>query len=203
MQWPFSWNNRKLLPQPTTLGRVLLLMDWDNFEICLRQRFGPGKMQIDQNIKKLINWVKSEVGELSGGYGWVFAPEHLNQTYRNICAENNLRMITCPKKHLAEPRRNPKSRKMETDVDTVDETIIWYGKWMLQHPDIQFICIASGDSDYLPLMEAAKKHGIKVAFAAPSVGSLSKQTDVLQDILRLVDIHPTTQKKMFVRLDEL
>ena len=176
------------------IGKVLVLIDWDNLEICLRAAFGAGKIRIDQRIKQVMDWVEKEVGGLLEGYGFVFAPGHLNEIYRGICSSNNLRTVSCPKRKT--PDKNG-------SFDTVDETIIWFGKMMLKHPDVQFICIVSGDAHYLPLMEAAKKCGVKMAFAAPTVGSLSKQPSTLKNILRLVDVHPITKRKMFVRLDTL
>lgn len=174
--------------------KVLLLIDWDNLFLCLYQKFGD-KTRLEYRVQKLLEWVKHDIGEIACGF--VFAPEHMTVMHRDMWAEHGLHFMTCPKRQLKKPERNPKSGAMESVRDTVDETLIWFGRMMMKHPDIGYICLVSGDNDYTSLMEEAATRHIKRALAPPTIGSLSKS----QGLIKLVDIHPKTHAKMLLRLD--
>ena len=173
--------------------KVLVLVDWENLFLCLHEKFGAD-MRLEYRIQKFLEWIQSEIGELVGGYGFVFAPEHMSFLHREICRKNNLRLIICPKRQIevdgASPARNE---------DTVDETLMWFGELMMRHQDVGFICLVSGDDDYVPFMEAAKKQDIKRALAPPTVDSLSKA----MGLIRTADEHPITGKKMLLVLESL
>lgn len=200
-----NWLKRKRT-QKTLLERrdVLLVIDWDNFDIGLRNRFEPGQVRIEQRLKLLIEWVKTEVGELFGGYwkeneyikgyGFVFAPEHLSsdEFCRKMCVRHNLRIMTCPKNE--KPDR-------EGSFDSVDQSLMSFAESMMVNSNMQSICIVSGDDHYIPLMCFARKRKVKVAFVAPTIGSLSKDKTTIEEILRLVDNSSTSGKRMFLRLD--
>ena len=172
------------------VGQVLLLIDWDNLFISLLCFFEkPDGIRIESRIKELISWIEKDLGELLGGHGFVFAPEHLSSFHQQICARNGLKLIICPKK--------PKDPNEEKEKDTVDETIIWFANMMVDHPNFETICLVSGDSDYVPLFEEMGRCGIKRALAPPTLGSLSKSGDLVE----LVDLHPKTAKKMLFMLD--
>jgi len=188
-----TWSFFRKIPL-RQVGSVLLLIDWDNFRSTLQKQFGIGKVRLDQRIGRTLNWVKGELGELLAGHGFVFAPEHLNELFRKMCAKNNLRTVTCPKRDT--PDRNG-------SFDSVDETLIWFGKMMLAHPDVKCLCIISGDKHYIPLMEAAKKQGVSVAFAVPSRSCFSETPEIIKKIIGLISINPKTGKKMYVELDTL
>ena len=181
---------------PAKTEQVLLLLDWENFWYSLLNRFGVGEMGVEHRVKALMEWAKT-IGELLGEHGYVFAPEHLSAIHQEICVNNGLRIMTCPKKNLNEPRANPKTGIMETRVDTVDETIIDFAKMMIGHKNFKTICLVSGDNDYVPLFQKLKDHGIKIALAAPTTDSLSRT----KKLLNLVDKNPTTGKKMLLMLD--
>lgn len=178
---------------------VLLLIDWDNLFFSLFDRFGAESMLIDRRIATLMKWVKENVGELLGGYGFVFAPEHLTFFHQQICVQNGLKLMICPKRQLKEPKRNRKTGEMETEEDTVDETIIWFATLMMRHPNFKFVCLVTGDDDYVPLFEDMGKHNIKRALIAPTVDSLSRT----KGLIDLVDRHPVTHKRMVLRLDKV
>ena len=174
--------------------KVLVLVDWDNLFCNLYNDFKAEGMRLDYRLKKLKKWLQNEVAEILGDYGFVFAPEHLSFLHQQICVQNGFRLITCPKRQIQNRATG------ETDEeDTVDETIIWFGQIMMRHPDVKFICLVSGDDDFVPLFEEALKHGVKRALVPPTINSLSKS----KRLIRLVDKHPKTQKKMVLRLDEV
>ena len=181
---------------PLELGQVLLLVDWDNLFYGLLHRFGAEKMFLEERIEKMMGWVKAEVGEILGSYtdakglhhngeGFVFAPPHLMQSYQTLCAKNNLAYRTCPKTSKGQGKG---------EDDTVDEKLMTFGRTMLRHCDQSFLCLVSGDEDYLPLLKEAKERKVKIALVAPTIGSLSRQGG----LLRFVDKHPVTSRKMFL-----
>ncbi len=93
-----------------------------------------------------------------------------------------MQIIICPKKEKK---------------DIVDETIIWFGKIMLSHPEVGILCLASGDDDFIPLLEEAQKNGIKTGIIIPTITSLSR------NLLPFIEKHPETGKKMALRMDDL
>ena len=83
------------------------------------------------------------------------------------------------------------------EEDTVDETIMWFAKTMVRHPNFKFVCLVAGDNDYVPLFKELGRHRIYRALVAPTRDSLAKT----KELVELVDKHPTTLKKMSIRLD--
>ena len=179
-------------------GKVLLLIDWDNLFFCLFDMFKTN-MQLEHRLKKLIEWVQKDIGELFGGHGFLFAPEHLAFYHQEVCVQNNLKIIVCPKRTLEKEKLNPKTGKLMKEEDTVDETIIWFGRLMMRHPDVKFICLVSGDDDFVPFFEEAGSCNIKRVLAPPTINSLSRS----KRLIRLADKHPDTLKKMILMLDAL
>ena len=180
-----------------TAGKVLLLIDWDNLFFRLFERFGGEEIHLETRIKKLLSWVKQDIGPLFGDYGFVFAPEHMAFVYQEMCAENSLRLMVCPKRQLSTPKINPKTGNIIKEEDTVDESIIWFAKTMISHPDFKFLCLVSGDSDFAPMLKELGENGIMRALAVPTIDSLSRT----KQFIGLADKHPATQKKMLFRLD--
>jgi hypothetical protein len=198
--WPIKWLIDLLLKKvpPRNGNKTLVLWDWDNFLMGLQTRFAPDEVKLSSRIEKLMTWIENECGELVevGGKekGFVFAPEHLQPFYQDICVVNRLHLNTCPKRKIADENES---------MDSVDEEIIWFGKLMLRHPDIGCICIVSADQHFLPLLREAKESGLRIAVAISAKGSLSKQKPIIEDILFLVDKSPITGRKMFIEADKL
>lgn len=179
--------------------KVLLLVDWENLFFNLFTDFGAQNMDITFRLKKMLAWIQGEIGEIFGDYGFVFAPEHLSLSHQRMCVNNNMKLVICPKRQLRTPKKDPKTGRMITEEDTVDETIIWFGKTMMRHPDVKFICLVSGDDDYVPLFEEAERYSIKRVLIPPTLNSLSKS----KRLVRLADKHPISLKRMILRLDTL
>ena len=172
-------------------GKVLLLIDWENVFFCLFESFGPDRLDLHYRFEKLMEWIKNEIGDLLGSHGFIFAPEHFSSYHREICVKNGLRIMICPKK-----KSDQGNGKEE---DTVDPTIISFGEMMLGHPEVGFICLVSGDEDYVPLLEKAQIAKIKIALVPPTINSLS----VNKAIIKFIDTHPDTGKKMVLMLDQI
>lgn len=179
--------------------KVLLLIDWENLFYNLFADFGAQDMNLSSRLRKMLAWIQEEIGEIFGGYGFVFAPEHLSVDHQRICVNNKMKLMTCPKRQLRAPKKDPKTGKTIIEEDTVDETIIWFGKIMMRHPDVKFICLVSGDDDYVPLFEEAERHNIRRILIPPTLNSLSKS----KRLVRLADRHPKTLKRMILRLDNV
>jgi len=190
---------RKTSPLSVVAKEVLLLIDWENLFFRLFDRFGAESMLIERRMAMLIEWTKQNVGELLGGHGFIFAPEHMSFFHQQICVQNNLRLMTCPKRQLTSPKRNQKTGEMQTEEDTVDETIIWFANLMMRHPNFRFICLVTGDSDFVPLLKEMGEHNIKRALIVPTIDSLSKT----KELINLVDRHPGTHKRMILSLDKI
>ena len=178
---------------------VLLLIDWDNFFYSLFSRFGAGEMRIEFRIEWLMRQIREEIGELLGGYGIVFAPEHINFLEQQIFVRHKLRLMVCPKRNLIAPKIDPKTGDLITIEDTVDESILWFAKIMLKHPNFKFLCLVAGDNDYVPLFKEVARYGIKRALIAPTIDCLAKS----KELINLVDKHPKSLKKMSFRLDDI
>lgn len=186
------------LTLPLKDEQVLLLIDWDNVWYSLMTRFGIASMDLEGRLKRLMEWLPKNAGKLIGGKGFLFAPEHLSPIQRQNCVDLGLTLITCPKRDLQEAKLNKKSGKMEMQQDTVDETIIWFAKTMAGHPNFNTLCLATGDKDYVPLLDEMKKQNIKIALAPPSLASLARD----KELIKRVDLSPITGKIMLFRLDE-
>lgn len=184
-------------------GQVLLLIDWENLWYGLLHRFNgdPEEMNISRRISGLMNWVQGMGGPL-GGHGFVFAPDHLPAGDRENCFRKKLQVITCSKKYVGEGKLNEKKGDTETIVDTVDDTIIWYARMMVGHPNFKTLCLVSGNNDYVPLFEQMGHLNIKRALAAPSFDSMAKPTQgkILVD---LVDRDPLTNERLLLMLDKV
>ncbi len=187
---------KRIIPLPipieTNTPKVLLLVDWQNVFLNLFSTFGmppPGKMNLEERFKKLMAWIKTDIGDILGEHGFVFTSTHFLSSHQKMWGESNLKIVICPKREV-------KDKIGTKEEDTVDDTIIWFAMAMANHPNIKFICLVSGDGDYVPMLEEVKKKGIKVALAAPTVRSLSRA------LFRLTDEHPQNGKKMFLRLDQ-
>jgi len=174
--------------QPQGGDKVLLLIDWENVFYTLFADFGPDKMNLDLRFKKLMAWIKEELGKLLGECGFIFAPEHFTTYHREICIQNNLKIMICPKRQIE-----------NGEEDTVDETIIWFGKMMMEHPEVKFLCLVSGDEDYVPLLQEAEKNSIHIALVVPTLNALSTN----KRIVNFIGYHPKTKKKMVFRLDQV
>ncbi len=186
-----------LILTPQQAGRVLLAFDTENFFNGLTSRFEAGERNIEKRIKALMSWVES-MGGLLGGHGFIFSPEHLTSPQHEMFNRNgSWFFITCYKKILGQAELNPKTQKMETVVDTVNQTIADYAMTMTRHKDFQTFCLVSGDGDFIPLMEELRRCGIKTAIAAPSINCLSR------NLINHINFNPETGKKLILMLDEV
>ena len=164
--------------------RILVLIDWDNLFLNLMDIYKPEKLNLSFHFDNLKKWLE-EIGQIWAVF--VFAPQHLNVWHRKFLQEREFFLVTCTK---------IKTGETPEEIDTVDETLIKLGELLLSYPDITHLCLVSGDADFIPLLEKAKKEGVKRAIAVASVKPLSR------NLLPLADTHPKTRKKMILDLSK-
>jgi hypothetical protein len=174
--------------------KILLLIDWENLFYSLCDILGPIDMQLEQRIKKMMEWISVEVGEVFAGF--VFAPEHMNSIHQRICTELGFTFIVCPKKYLTVSQLNPKTGFMINILDTVDQGIIDFGTMMTGYSEFNTVCLVSGDSDFIPFLKLLKKHKKRIALVAPTTYSLSQD----KQMENLADLSPKTGNIMFLKL---
>lgn len=169
-------------------NKTLLCFDWDNFFGSLFRDFGPDNVRLEERVDKIFSWVNTEVGKIISIGGFVFAPEHLNILHKRIFLKHDFNFLICPKK--------------EGGQDVVDENIISFCEWAMKHPEVGYLCLASGDNDYFPLFEKAGKLGVKRALVVPTLNCLAKIPKGKR-LVDLIDSHPLTGRKMVLRSDLL
>lgn len=165
--------------------RILVLIDWDNLWLNLLNIFGPENVRISHRFDELKKWLRT-IGEIFAVF--VFAPPFLSPIFRKIIREQGFYLVACDKIE--------KTADEEGQLDTVDEALMKFGELMLDHPDINYLCLVSGDDDFIPLLRKAEEKGIKKAIAVASIHPLSR------NLVPLADRHPATQKKMILRINE-
>lgn len=165
---------------------VAVFIDWENVSHFLRDgRFPPERFSKSVALKRLFEWIRSEVDDIFDTF--LFTPIHLMYTDYQLFHDHGLVPTTCPKVPLGSPDKK----------DTVDPILISkMSKW-ITHPAITHICLVAGDSDYKPVLKAAKKMGLKImlsaldpALARPGHPPMSKE------LAEMADISPKTGKPM-------
>ncbi len=115
--------------------RIALFVDFENFF----NNFGKG-FKIQPVIQKLA---EHGIVSIKRAYGdW-----HKYEAYRTELVENGLELIDQPA--LAASGKNGADIKLATDA--IEAVFL--------HPDIDAYAIASGDSDFIPLIRKLREHG--------------------------------------------
>lgn len=148
-------------------AKVVILIDWEN----LLQNMEPAfeSLSISEIFLKLIKKIGQEIGEIVGVF--VFAPPHLASVWGKTFYEHRFLVINCPKV-------TDKKGKIK---DTTDETIIDFGRKVLQIMNLSYLCIGTGDRDLSHLYQEAIWKGLKIITIAASEKSLSSKLIPLSD----------------------
>lgn len=197
---PYSLNRKKDKESSETerkakkkkTEKILVLIDWDNLFLNLINIFKPGKVNLSFRLDKLKEWL-GEIGEIWAVF--VFAPPHLSPWHRKLLRQHGFFLITCDKIKPEEKTKEKTGDKKE--IDTVDETLIRFGELELPHPDIDYLCLVSGDFHFAELLEKAQKSGKKRAIVISGINPLARK------LIAFADQHPKTKRKMILRLDEV
>jgi len=166
------------------MSLCLVLVDWENVSKQITEgRYTPERFSRSTAIVKLFEWIKSEVDEIFDTF--LFAPLHIVYTDYQLFHDHGLSVTTCPKIPLASPDKK----------DTVDPTLIKRAEKWVTHPDLTHICLVSGDSDFIPLLEKAKKRGLLIMISAID-SSLLNRPSLSKDLAEMADISPRTGQTM-------
>lgn len=144
---------------------ALVLVDWENIKVTIAKEgnFDPHRFSMAVGVHKLISWTKSEAIEIFETF--LFAPLDTLYSDYQMFHEFGFTIVTCPRIPLAAERR----------TDTSDWQLIKSGKRWITHPDVTHLCLASGDIDFLPLVQEAKEKGLKFMVSAASEKALSSR----------------------------
>ena len=163
--------------------KVLILIDFENL---LRNMTMPEPKEFSMagGFDKLMKEISNDLGDIINIF--VFLPPHLTfyTFYGKLFHQLGFFSVLCPK---------IQNKKTGEEEDTVDGTIIEFGKKMLnQIPELTHLCVGSGDKDYASLIREAVRHGLKIAIIAGSLGSLSA------DLIKLADKRPNGKKMVYL-----
>ncbi|MFH1656713.1 MAG: hypothetical protein ABH956_03000 [Candidatus Nealsonbacteria bacterium] len=167
-------------------NRILVLIDWENLRLSIKSTsIDPQDLSLTSGFDKLISWLE-ETGDIFGFF--IFAPLHILRTIGTISYLHKFTMIACPK--------IPKTEIEKKIKDTTDETLIRFGKMMIQEiSGLTHLCIGSGDAHFLPLLEIAKGEKLEIMLTCGTFESLSHNLPIL------IDKNPVSQKKHFHLFD--
>lgn len=158
---------------------VLMLVDFENLLICARDNIEPTRFSIESGFKRIIKNIADETGEIVGIFA--FLPSDRAMVWGRELYEMGFNIINCPR---------IKTKKGQ-DEDTTDSRLMELGEWLINNiKSLTHICVATGDSDFSPLLEKAALKGLKTMVVAANVRSLSPE------LIRLTDINPLTKRKM-------
>lgn len=158
--------------------KILVLLDikniLDNSLPASEERVSP-KAGFDRLMKEL-----GKIGQVDDVY--IFAPLHIASQYQKLFYELGFYTIACPRI----------TNKLGQEVDATDSVMIDFGKKMIsQNPNLDYLCVGSGDKDFLPLIRKARQSGLKIiTIVGCNIRSLA------EEIIPLVDNHPGSKKKM-------
>jgi len=154
--------------EPKPLGKLLILIDLEN----LLQNMEPSiekELSVSEIFLKLIKRVSREIGEVVSVF--VFTSPHLVSVWGETFYNQGFFVISCPKV----------TDKKGEEKDTVDETLIDFGRKMIQNMNLSHLVIGTGDRDLSPLYQDGILKGLKIVTIAASEKSLSSKLIPLSD----------------------
>ena len=172
----------------TKENKIVMLVDFENlltnFEIS-----SPTSYSVEAGFDKVTKEISREVGEITDVF--IFVPPHLSSLWGETFHKQGFFTIYCPKIKT----------KDEGEKDTVDSILTEYGKREItKNPDLTHLCIGSGDKDFassgeknfVPLVRAAIRRGLKIIVVAGSLKSLSPE------LISLADSKPDGSKMVYL-----
>jgi len=150
---------------------ILLLIDLENFTARMDVfSILPQEFPLPDGFTKLKAWLES-IGKIFAVF--VFVSPHIIgwREVEEIFKEDGVFTIVCGSKIEG-----------KTAINTTDDKLIELGEKMLEiNPNLTHLCLASGDSDFEPLVNKAKELGIKTMIASADLKSLSRRLIALAD----------------------
>jgi len=161
-------------------NKVLFLIDWENF-LSSTASIPPERFSLEAGLNRLIEKIAQEVGAIVNIF--VFLPPHLVSTWGKILKKQGFFIILCPRAR----------DKGGEERDAVDEELIRFGINMInQIPELTHLCLGSGDQDFVPLLQEARRRGLKIVLAAGSLQSLSKE------VIPFAERSPTGGRRVYL-----
>lgn len=167
--WP--WRKSK-----SKRNQVLVLIDFEN--LMLNLDVPPEKFSLAEGFDRLIREL-GQVGDIMEVS--VFASPQTALVHLETLHRHGFFTIPCPRiKDKAGGTR-----------DTVDATLMDYGrKRIAQMQGGDYLCLGSGDKDFIPFLREAMGHGLKIIIIAGNMNSLAS------GLIGFADRHPVLPKKM-------
>lgn len=164
--------------------RIIVLLDWKNIMegvIAEGGEKGPRSFFLRKAIKEMLDWLEG-IGKVV--LVFVFAPPPYININLALFDSFEFVPISCLSKITSEKGRE----------DTTDEYIKRYGRKLIENFDFEVFCLGSGDKDFLPIVEMAKKKSMKIAYVIGNENSLA------QVLKEKADIHPNQKDKRMIHL---
>lgn len=160
-------------------NKILLLIDFENLIINVRENIEPTKFSIESGFRKIIENITEEIGEIVGIFA--FLPSDRAMVWGKDLHRLGFNIIFCP----------GIKDKEEIEQDTTDTRLMELGEWLINNINgLTHLCVGSGDRDFSPLMRKAALKGLKRVVVAANLRSLSSE------LIKLTDKNPSTNKKM-------
>jgi hypothetical protein len=169
------------------MSSALVLIDWENIsKDIIEGRYVPERFSREVALVRLFEWIKGEAEEIFDTF--LFSPLFIVYTDFKLFHDHGLVSTTCPKVPLGSPEKK----------DTVDTILIEKGLKWITHPELTHLCLASGDSDFIPLVKEAKKIGLKIMLSAldPAVARVPGRQFLSKELAKMADISPKTGQPM-------
>jgi len=169
------------------MSSALVLIDWENISKEIPHiKTAPERFSRASALKKMFAWISSEVDKIFDTF--VFCPLYMAYTDYQMFHDLGLFLTTCPKVPLGSPQKK----------DTVDPTLIERARKWITHPDITHVCLASGDSDFIPLLKIAKQRGLKIMVCAldPALARDPRHLPLSRELAEMADVSEKTGEKM-------
>ncbi len=174
---------RKILGKKKPEKKVLVLVDSENISMNTPLLFPPTNFSLEKAFGNLTEKIAQELGAIVGIF--VFVPSHQAAVWGEISQRQGYFTIYCPKK---------KDKKGE-EKDAVDDKLMRFGFKMLdQMPGLDYLCLVSGDRDFVPLLQEARYHGVRNIIVAGDLRSLS------EELIPFAEKDPKNPKKRRVYL---
>ena len=160
--------------------KVVCFFDLENLIKNLPITSSPEKYSLEDGFDRLIKEIAQEMGDIVNVY--VFVPPHLAMIWGETLHRLNFFTIFCPK---------IRSKDGQSEEDTVDQTLIEFGKTIIQDHNLTHICLGSGDKDFSGLLRLAIRSGKKIIIVSGDISSLSSE------LIKLADTRPNNEKAVF------
>ncbi len=155
----FFWRWRR--PKPK--NKVLVLLDLENLLLNINST-SPFEFSLVEGFTKIMRKL-GEFGRVVEVF--VFGPPPTINLNLSTLHQMGFRAITCPKVII---------EKTGPRIDTVDSEMIDFGKKMIaEMANLTYLCLGSGDKDFIPLIREAERCGLKIVIVAGNKDSLSEE----------------------------